>query len=88
MGDHDNHYLDKILGLIEYHTVMLELLAKTANMEEKNFCRSFYAFACSKKDFEISNENVDSHHPSLKSEKRITEQLKNLIYDFKVSYPR
>lgn len=77
VGDHDNHYLDKILGLIEYHTVMLELLAKTANMEEKTL-QEFYALLV-QKGFRISNENVDSHHPSLKSEKRITEQLKILF---------
>ena len=52
VGDHDNHYLDKILGLIEHHTVMLELLAKTANMEEKNFA-GVLCVACSKR---ISNK--------------------------------
>ena len=77
MGDHDNHYLDKILGLIEHHTVMLELLAKTANMEEKTL-QEFYALLV-QKGFRISNKNVDSHHPLLKSEKRITEQLKSYL---------
>lgn len=77
VGDHDNHYLDKILGLIEHHTVMLELLAKTANMEEKTL-QEFYALLV-QKGFRISNKNVDSHHPLLKSEKRITEQLKSYL---------
>lgn len=56
---------------------MLELLAKTANMEEKTL-QEFYALLV-QKGFRISNENVDSHHPLLKSEKRITEQLKILF---------
>ena len=77
VGDHDNHYLDKILGLIEYHTVMLELLAKTANMEEKTL-QEFYELLV-QKGFRMSNEEVGSHHPLLQSEKRVTEQLKILF---------
>lgn len=77
VGNHDNHYLDKILRLIEYHTVMLELLAKTANMEEKTL-QEFYELLV-QKGFRMSNEEVDSHHPLLQSEKRVTEQLKILF---------
>lgn len=77
MGDHDNHYLDKILELIEYHTVMLELLAKTANMEEKTL-QEFYELLV-QNGFRMSNEEVGSHHPLLQSEKRVTEQLKILF---------
>lgn len=77
VGNHDNHYLDKIMGLIEYHTVMLELLAKTANMEEKTL-QEFYELLV-QKGFRMSNEEVGSHHPLLQSEKRITEQLKILF---------
>lgn len=77
VGDHDNHYLDKILGLIEYHTVMLELLAKTANMEEKTL-QEFYELLV-QKGFRMSDEEVGSHHPLLHSEKRVTEQLKILF---------
>lgn len=77
VGDHDNHYLDKILELIEYHTVMLELLAKTANMEEKTL-QEFYELLV-QNGFRMSNEEVGSHHPLLQSEKRVTEQLKILF---------
>lgn len=77
VGDHDNHYLDKILGLIEYHTVMLEILAKTANMEEKT-PQEFYELLV-QKGFRMSNEEAGSHHPLLQSEKRVTEQLKILF---------
>lgn len=77
VGNHDNYYLDKILELIEYHTVMLELLAKTANMEEKTL-QEFYELLV-QKGFRVSNEKVDSHHPLLQSEKRATEQLKILF---------
>lgn len=77
VGEHDNYYLNKILELIEYHTVMLELLAKTANMEEKNL-QEFYELLV-QKGFRMSNEEVESHHPLLQSEKRITEQLKILF---------
>lgn len=77
VGNHDNYYLDKILALIEYHTVMLELLAKTANMEEKTL-PEFYKLLV-EKGFRMSNEEVGSHHPFLQSEKRVTEQLKILF---------
>ena len=77
VGNHDNHYLDKILRLIEYHTVMLELLAKTANMEEKTLQEIYELLV--QKGFRMSNEEVDSHHPLLQSEKRVTEQLKILF---------
>lgn len=77
VGNRDNYYLDKILGLIEYHTVMLELLAKTANMEEKNL-QEFYELLV-QKGFRMSEEEVGSHHPLLQSEKRVTEQLKILF---------
>lgn len=77
VGNHDNYYLDKILVLIEYHTVMLELLAKTANMEEKTL-PEFYKLLV-EKGFRMSNEEVGSHHPLLQSEKRVTEQLKILF---------
>lgn len=77
LGNHDDYYLDKILELIGYHTVMLELLAKTANMEEE--CLSDFYEILVKKGFRMSEEEVDSHHPLLRSEKRVTEQLKILF---------
>ena len=56
---------------------MLELLAKTANMEEKTL-PEFYKLLV-EKGFRMSNEEVGSHHPFLQSEKRVTEQLKILF---------
>lgn len=53
---------------------MLELLAKTANMEEKTL-QEFYELLV-QKGFRMSNEEVDSHHALLQSEKRVTEHLK------------
>lgn len=74
---YNDYYLNKILELIEYHTVMLELLAKTANMEEKTL-QEFYELLV-QNGFRMSNEEVDSHHALLQSEKRVIEQLKILF---------
>lgn len=77
VGNHDDYYLNKILQLIDYHTVMLELLAKTANMEEKSL-QEFYDMLV-QNGFRVSDEKVDSGHPSLRKERRVTEQLKILF---------
>ena len=76
-GKHDNYYLDQILKLAEYHTVMLELLAKTANMEEESL-QEFYDRLV-QNGFRMSEEEVDSGHPLLQKERRIMEQLKILF---------
>lgn len=76
-GDRDDYYLNKILKLTEYHTVMLELLAKTANMEEAPI-QSFYKELVHN-GFRLSDEEVDSGHPLLQTERRVTEQLKILF---------
>ena len=80
MGIHDDFYLKKILELTEYHTVMLELLAKTANMEEDSLQVFYNKLVCN--GFRLSDEEIDSGHPLLRTERRITEQLKIL---FKIS---
>ena len=77
MGNHDDYYLNKILELAEYHTVMLELLAKTANMEEESL-QEFYKKLV-QNGFRMSDEEVDSSHPLLQTERRVTEQLKILF---------
>lgn len=77
VGNHDDYYLNKILQLIDCHTVMLELLAKTANMEEKPL-QEFYDMLV-QNGFRLSDEKVDSGHPSLRKERRVTEQLKILF---------
>lgn len=77
VGNHDDYYLNKILQLIDCHTVMLELLAKTANMEEKSL-QEFYDMLV-QNGFRVSDEKVDSGHPSLRKERRVTEQLKILF---------
>lgn len=76
-GNHDDYNLNKILQLIDCHTVMLELLAKTANMEEKSL-QEFYDMLV-QNGFRVSDEKVDSGHPSLRKERRVTEQLKILF---------
>lgn len=77
VGDKDDYYLNKILELVKYHTVMLELLAKTANMEEISI-QEFYKKLV-QSGFRLSDEEIDSGHPLLQTERRITEQLKILF---------
>ena len=77
VGDPDDYFLDKILELIDYHTVMLELLAKTANMEEATL-KAFYKMLVDN-GFRLSEEEVAAGHPLLQTEKRVTEQLKILF---------
>ena len=77
VGNHDDHCLYKILELAEYPTVMIELLAKTANLEEKSL-QEFYDKLV-QNGFRLSEEEVDSGHPLLRTERRITEQLKILF---------
>lgn len=77
VGNHDDYYLKKILELTEYHTVMLELLAKTANMEEDSL-QEFYEKLL-RKGFRLSEEEVEAEHPLLQKERRVIEQLKILF---------
>lgn len=77
VGNRDDYYLKKILELTEYHTVMLELLAKTANMEEDSL-QEFYEKLL-RKGFRLSEEVVEAEHPLLQKERRVIEQLKILF---------
>lgn len=77
VGEHDNYYLKKILELSECHTVMLELLAKTANMKELSL--SAYYDLLVKRGFNHSGEKISSEHSLLRKERRIAEQLKILF---------
>ena len=77
VGHRDDYHLKKILELIEYHTVMFEILAKTANMEEDSL-EDFYKKLV-QKGFRLSAEKIDSGHPLLRKERRVMEQLKILF---------
>ena len=76
-GEHNQYALSMVLRLIDYHTIMIELLAKTANMEEwgiEELCTQLVNHG-----FHMSEESVKGHHEKLKDENKLIEQLKKLF---------
>ena len=76
-GMKDHFALSDVLRMIDYHTIMIELLARTANMEEW----TIEELRRKLKDngFRMSEEQVAGHHEKLRNEKKIIDQLKILF---------
>ena len=72
-GQKDPFNLSQILHLIDYHTIMIELLAKAANMEEwsiEELLRKLIDHG-----FHMSDEAVEGHHEKLRNENSLINQL-------------
>ena len=79
----DLYEIKKILSLVEYHTVSIELLAKIANNEELTLTEFHQKLV--ENGFRFSNEETAAGHKRLRKERRIIEQLSHLFYLFNLT---
>lgn len=77
LGEKDHFTVSEVLRLIDYHTIMIELLAKTANMEEWSV--SELKRKLIDHGFRMSEEAVAGHHEKLRDENKLIQQLKILF---------
>lgn len=76
-GEQNHFAVSEVLRLIDYHTIMIDLLAKTANMEEWSVAELLRKLI--DHGFHLSGEAVASNHEKLKDENKLIQQLKILF---------
>lgn len=76
-GERDHFSVSEVLRLIDYHTIMIDLLAKTANMEEWSVAELRRKLI--DHGFHLSEETVAGNHEKLSNENKLVQQLKILF---------
>ena len=76
-GERDHFSISEVLRLIDYHTIMIDLLAKTANMEKWSVAELRRKLI--DHGFDLSEEAVAGNHEKLRNENKLIQQLKILF---------